>query len=483
METRSLSETATQVEADALILAKFADRDWDQHAQAVDSATGGQLQRLLDAERIRGENEELIELPVPGGVTAKSVVVIGLGNHADADDSVWRSFGAAAKSLAGRKNQRVVVAVDDLSSQQVAHAVAAMAVGCVGQDRYRTDKRLNEFESLGWLNGDDDGLSRGVILGDAINLTRELVNEPANVIYPESFAARAESLVKETGLECEIWDSPKLEAERCGALLAVARGSTRPPRLVILRYRPAEDNGDAPLVLVGKGVTFDSGGLSLKPSEGMKTMKCDMAGAATVLGAMDAIARLKPKTPVVGIMGLAENMVSGDSYKLGDVLVSRSGKTIEVLNTDAEGRLVLADALDVAQDEKPSRVIDLATLTGACVVALGLDVAGLMTNDQDWCDTIAAAAQSNRELAWQLPMMPLYNELIKSQVADIKNVGEGRWGGAITAAKFLEEFVDPETPWTHIDIAGPAFLDSAKPWQDGGATGAFVRTLVTLAEQ
>jgi leucyl aminopeptidase len=229
-------------------------------------------------------------------------------------------------------------------------------------------------------------------------------------------------------------------------------------------------------------VTFDSGGLSIKPTDGMKTMKCDMAGAATVLGAIQAIARLKLPVNVIALCGLVENMISGESYKLGDVLKARSGKTIEVLNTDAEGRLVLADVLDVAVQQNPAKLIDLATLTGACVVALGTDVAGLMTNDQPWCDVVKSAADASGEAAWQLPMFPEYGEQIRSEVADIKNVGEGRWGGAITAGKFLEEFVAGK-PWVHIDIAGPAFYEGSKNWQDAGGSGAFVRTLVEVARR
>jgi leucyl aminopeptidase len=230
-------------------------------------------------------------------------------------------------------------------------------------------------------------------------------------------------------------------------------------------------------------VTFDSGGLSIKDNENMKTMKCDMAGAATVLAAMQAIARLQLRANVVGLCGLVENMVSGSSYKLGDVLRARSGKSIEVLNTDAEGRLVLADVLDVATQSLGARkLIDLATLTGACMVALGRDVAGAMSNDQPWCDEVLAAAKDCGEPAWQLPMFDDYRELIKSAVADIKNVGDGRWGGAITAAKFLEEFVAGK-PWVHLDIAGPAFLESAKPWLDAGGSGQFVRTLVEVARR
>jgi leucyl aminopeptidase len=248
---------------------------------------------------------------------------------------------------------------------------------------------------------------------------------------------------------------------------------------VILRHKGA--TADEPtLALVGKGVTFDSGGLSLKPSEAMSTMKMDMSGAATVLAAMRALSLLEVPVNVMGLVGLVENMPGGDSYKLGDVLRTRNGKTIEVLNTDAEGRLVLADVLAVAVDEGAAKIVDLATLTGACMVALGRDVAGVMTNDQQWCDAVLAAANICGEPAWQLPMFAEYSEDIKSDVADIKNIGDGRWAGAITAAKLLEEFVG-DTPWTHIDIAGPAFVEKPKPWIDGGGSGAFVRTLVELA--
>jgi leucyl aminopeptidase len=232
-------------------------------------------------------------------------------------------------------------------------------------------------------------------------------------------------------------------------------------------------------VLVGKGVTFDSGGYSIKPTDGMLTMKCDMAGAATVLGIMSAAAQLKVKHNLVGVIGLVENLISGDAFKLGDVLTARNGKTIEIHNTDAEGRLVLADCLDVALGHNPARIVDFATLTGACVVGLGLEVSGLMTNDTRWQAEIHDTATACGEYTWPLPMHAFYTEQIAGKIADIKNVGEGRYGGAITAAKFLEEFVDGK-PWTHIDIAGPAFLDSAKPWCDAGGTGTLVLTFVEM---
>jgi leucyl aminopeptidase len=357
--------------------------------------------------------------------------------------------------------------------------VCGAMAGCQGQDLYRAEKKRHPFEELLWSGGGQAALQSGQVLGESTNLTRRLVNEPPQEIYPASFAEQAAQVSRQCGLELEIWDQQRLEAEACGSLLAVAKGSSRPPRMVILQYQGAGSD-DPLLALVGKGVTFDSGGLSIKPTDGMLTMKCDMAGAATVLGAVQAIARLKLPVNVVGLMGLVENMPGAAAMKLGDVLTARSGRTIEVHNTDAEGRLVLADVLDVAVEMGAAKIIDLATLTGACCVALGNDVAGLMTNDQAWCDAVAAAARECGEPAWQLPMFPEYGEQIKSEVADIKNVGEGRWGGAITAAKFLEEFVDGR-PWVHFDIAGPAFLEKPKPWLDGGATGCFVRTLVEVA--
>jgi leucyl aminopeptidase len=354
--------------------------------------------------------------------------------------------------------------------------------GCQGQDLYRQEKNRHAFEEIVWGPCRPEDLVASQALGDGVQLTRRLVNEPPQALDPVSFAQQATELGQAAGLEVDVWDESKLQSEKCGAMLAVARGSTKPARLVILRHQQAPQ-ADAPtLALVGKGVTFDAGGLSLKPTDGMKTMKCDMAGAATVMGTMQAIAQLKLPIHAVGYLGLVENMPGGDAYRLGDVLTARNGKTIEVLNTDAEGRLVLADVLSLAVEHGATRVIDVATLTGACVVALGTDVVGVMTNQQAWCDQVLKAAGECGESAWQLPMFKEFSEQLKSEVADLKNIGASRWGGAITAAKFLEEFVD-ETPWVHLDIAGPAFLERAKPWQDGGGTGVMVRTLVQLAQQ
>jgi leucyl aminopeptidase len=358
----------------------------------------------------------------------------------------------------------------------------------VGQDLYRAEPKRNRFGTTIWISAPVEAVERGTVIADGVNLARRLVNMAPDDIYPQSFADECATIAGRTGLDIEIWDEDRLVRERCNAILAVGRGSSRPPRLVILRYRGAGRTGQGraaaeavpQLALVGKGVTFDSGGLSLKPSEGMLTMKCDMSGAAAVLSAAATIAALKLPIDVVVGIGLVENMTGPAAYKLGDVITARNGTTIEIHNTDAEGRVVLADVLDVIRGEKPKRIVDLATLTGACVVALGQDVAGLFANDQACCDAVAAAAREVGEQVWQLPMYPDYDEQIKSEVADIKNVGDGRWGGAITAAKFLERFVGG-IPWTHVDIAGPAFSEKTRPWTDGGATGSMVRPLVELA--
>jgi leucyl aminopeptidase len=488
MRVKKTKDSVSEAAVDAVVVGAFAgERPGERSAlpalAQADQATGGLINKLIEREEISGKKFELTTLLSPPGVSAGQLLIVGLGDREKFDcGTAFRAAAAAAKQLSGKKRGEVTYFLGDTKADQTEAAVAGAIVGCQGQDLYRAEKKRHPFGEILWSGSDERTIADGEILGESINLTRRLVNEPPQEIYPESFANRAAEVAKDSGIECEIWDQARLESERCGSLLAVARGSSRPARLVILRYRGGKP--DAPtLALVGKGVTFDSGGLSIKPTDGMLTMKCDMAGAATVVGAMHAMARLKLPINVVGLMGLVENMTGPAAFKLGDVLTARNGRTIEVHNTDAEGRLVLADVLDVAVKTGAAKIIDLATLTGACVVALGTETVGAMTNDQSWCDEILDAARHCGEPAWQLPMFPdVYDELIKSDVADIKNVGDGRWGGAITAAKFLEQFVDCK-PWTHLDIAGPAFFDKPKPWLDGGGTGCMVRTLVEVGRR
>jgi leucyl aminopeptidase len=470
-----------KIDADVAVVGLFQDAAPRGSAAALDRAAGGLLAKLIERKELSGRRNEVTRLHAPPGIAAHVVAVVGLGPAEKFDRrAAHEACGAAAKALAGKRRRSVAVYLaDDWSPEFVEAGASGLLVGFVGQDLYRAEKRFHEPGEIHWAGGDQVALWQGQVIGEAMNLARRLVNEPPQDMYPESLANRAADVAYECGLQGEIWDLDRLEAEHCGALLAVARGSTRAPRMIILRHE-AGPRGAPTLALVGKGVTFDSGGLSLKPTDGMLTMKCDMAGAATVIAAMQAIARLGLPVNVIALAGLVENMVSGRSYKLGDVLTARNGRTIEVHNTDAEGRLVLADVLSVAVDRGAASIVDLATLTGACVVALGVDVAGVMTNNEAWSARVQAAAQTAGELVWPLPMMEHFNDQIKSEVADIKNVGEGRWGGAITAAKFLEQFVG-QTPWAHLDIAGPAFRDKPKPYCDAGASGQYVRTLVELA--
>jgi leucyl aminopeptidase len=483
VQIRRIQSRVTETDADAVVVGAFEDGPLGGAAAEIDVALQGAVSGLIERREFTGRSHELLPLLVPVG-RARQVLVVGLGQREKFDaGAAFRSAATAARHLAAKQRANAAFFLDDgWQAEWTESGVCGAMVGCQGQDLYRAEKNRHAFDTLAWSGGSEQAVASGRILGESVNLTRRLVNEPADEIYPETFAGRAADVARQNGLEVEIWDEKRLEAERCGAILAVAKGSSRPARLVMLRYQGAGQDA-ATLAIVGKGVTFDSGGLSLKTSEGMLTMKCDKAGAATMVGAMQAIAQLKLPVNVIGIAGLVENMTGPAAMKLGDVLGARNGRTIEVHNTDAEGRLVLADLLALAVDLGVSKIVDLATLTGACVVALGTEVAGVMTNHQPWCDAVVSAAHRVGEPIWQLPMYPeIYDELIKSEVADIKNVGDGRWGGAITAAKFLEQFVGG-TPWAHIDIAGPAFRDKAKPWCDAGASGQFVRTLVQIARQ
>ena len=483
MHINPVTEPFSKVAADAIVLGTYEDNPLAGHVGELDQITGGTLTQLLESKELTGKGCHLTPLLGVRGMASPQVLVVGLGRQNSIDSKMaFRAAGTATRHLAAHPRQRIAMFLDQQWSAELWEAaIAGTCVGCQGQDLYRSEKKRYPFEELVIGGASAEVLSAAQIQGNSVNLARHLVNEPPSKIYPETFADHAIQLGEECGLEMEVWDEQRLQAEHCGAILAVARGSSRPPRLVIARYRGANTtDSDQTLALVGKGVTFDSGGLSLKPSAGMLAMKCDMAGAATVLAALQAIAKLALPVNVIGVMGLVENMVSGDSYKLGEVLTTRSGKTIEVHNTDAEGRLVLADALHVAVEQKATRIIDLATLTGACVVALGNDVVGAMSNQQAWCDQVMGAAEKCGEPIWQLPMFAEYGEEISSEIADIKNVGNGRWGGAITAAKLLEEFVD-NVPWVHLDIAGPSFLEKSKSWSDGGGTGVMVRTLVEVA--
>jgi len=481
-------------DADWLVVGVPQDKELSATLATLNEALGGTLTRLKESGDLTGKAGDVVALRDVPQIAAHRLLFVGLGKTEKLNRASFsKAMQTASRAISDKQTSRIGVAIGEtaIGALGLADAVAAVAtsltIGSVGQGLYQKETKRFPFEAATLLVPPQEDLrvaehaaKRGQVLGEAVNLTRELVNRPACDIYPESVSQTAQRVAQETGLACEVLDVSQLEAERMGSLLAVAQGSDRPPRVVVLRYEGGGP-GKPTLALVGKGVTFDSGGLSLKPNDSMKDMKCDMAGAATVLGAMAAIARLGLPVNVVGYMGLVENMISGRSYKLGDVLHARNGVTIEVLNTDAEGRLVLADVLSYAVDRGCDHVVDLATLTGACVVALGEDVVGAFANDQAWCDQVLSAAKTVGEDVWQMPMFDSFAEQLKSDVADCKNVGT-RWGGAITAAKFLEKFVS-DKPWVHLDIAGPSFASSGNASREGGATGVMLRTLVELAER
>lgn len=488
------TQASTSLDVDWLVVPVCQDAPVEEGLARLDQGLSGGFQKVRDQNDFSGKLAESAVFPVTAGISPKRILFIGLGPTDSLTVAAFsKALMTAARSISTRTIERVAV---DLTTTQVGNltlaqmvslATTAFEVGSVGQDLFRSERKRFPIPHLDIAIPTDSqnveitsATQQGLVLGEAVNLCRRLVNLPAEDLYPESFALEAITAANPLGLKVEVLDENDLERERMGSLLSVARGSGRPPRLVAIEYVGTSQPGAKTLALVGKGVTFDSGGLSLKPNDSMLTMKCDMAGAAAVLSAVTAIARLKLPVRVIGLMGLVENMTGGRAMKLGDVLRSRAGVTIEVQNTDAEGRLVLADVLDYALSRGADYVVDLATLTGACVVALGEEVVGAMTNNQALCDRVISASQSAGEDVWQLPMFSHYAELIKSDVADIRNVG-GRWGGAITAAKFLERFVK-ESPWVHLDIAGPAFASSDKPHREGGATGTMVRTLVELAK-
>ena len=492
MEIRLTDKPWTQIEADWLVVPVFESIELTGSLAQFDQALGGIVARLKALGDLTGKFAATLPLRGVTGIGTNRILFVGFGKPEELSIArLDKVFMTASRAISDKKETRVAFAVPSEAvgtispTDFVASSAACGMVGSVGQDLFRTERGRHPFASLQIAAADivadlTTAIERGRILGQAINLTRDLVNRPPQEITPLGFAKRAEAAAAECGLQFELLEQSRLEQERMRSMLAVAQGSPQPPCMVVVEHNGGGANAPR-LALVGKGVTFDSGGLSLKPTDGMLTMKCDMAGAATVLGAMTAIARLNLPVNVVGYMGLVENMPGGSAFKLGDILTARNGVTIEVLNTDAEGRLVLADVLSYAVDAGVDRIVDLATLTGACVVALGEDVSGAFTNDQPWCDTVLAAAKATGEDVWQLPMWDLYEDLIKGDVGDIKNTG-GRWGGAITAARFLQHFVGNK-PWVHLDIAGPAFASSNKPHREAGATGHMVKTLVELARR
>ncbi len=479
MKISLTTDSVTQIAADAVVIGVCDNQQLQDAALQVDQASQGLLARLIEEREIDTTPYACTKIMHFPGMRSHRLVVVGLPPSAELSAGVaYKACGAAAKFLSGKARSRVACYLD---TEPWEDAIAGWHVGAIGQDLFRATKKTFPIDEVVFPQRDQVAATHGIALGEAINLTRLLVNLPPNMLYPKVFVDHCQAVARANDMQIEIWDSQKLAAENCRALLAVGQAAAHEPYLVVLQYK-GNPNSNEHWGWIGKGVTFDSGGLSIKPSESMLDMKCDMAGAATVLGALQAVAQMKLRVNITAVVGLVENMIGGNSYRLGDVITARNGTTIEIHNTDAEGRLVLADCLDVAISRGANHLVDLATLTGACMVALGRFVAGGMTNHPAWYARLARAADECGEPLWQLPMFADYRDQIRSQVADIKNVGDGRWGGAITAAKFLQEFVR-DVPWVHLDIAGPSFQDKPSAWVDAGASGVFVRTLVRMAEE
>jgi leucyl aminopeptidase len=467
--------------ADVVVLGVYADRDDSRPADldwAALSARGfegkpGQVQIAEGAEDGRGT----------------LVAVAGFGNESEVDVVALRRLGAAiARALKKHATIAVPLLEDIPTSLDSASAVQAFVEGVVlgaySFDKYKSESTPSAIKKVVLVGSGGRTWSAaaqtGASIAEAVCWARDLVNEPGGTLTPAEFAKAAVAMAKRSGLKAIVHDEAAIKRLKLGGLLGVNRGSTQPPRLVELTYEPA-GRPTGTLALVGKGITFDSGGLSIKTGQGMMTMKCDMGGGAAVLGAMSAIAAVKPKVRVRAFVPMTDNMLGGDATRPGDVLRTRNGKTVEVLNTDAEGRLILSDALSLASEAKPDAIVDLATLTGACMVALGQSIAGLMGNDDAWVDQVRGAADRAGERVWPLPLPADYRKQLDSPVADMKNIG-GAYGGSLTAGLFLKEFVGDGIAWAHIDIAGPAFLEAEDGEHPKGGTGFGVRLLVELAQ-
>ena len=447
----------------------------------------GLEQAYRDAKLTGKKLENLLVVRRDGDrFAAGAVLLVGAGDKAQLTSNVIRRVLGRASSALPRFGTVATTFPQAITGKGAADAVQAAVEGIVlgtyRFDRYKTagseTKALTRITVLGSARADAkaarDAVKRGQVVAEAVCWARDLVNTPAGDMPPAEIAREAQKMAREVGLRCKIWGKPELEKGGFGGILGVGAGSVNPPRLIELWYKGA--GTETPIALTGKGIAFDSGGLSIKDAKGMETMKCDMGGAASILATMRVIAILKPKINVIAAIPSSENMPSGSATKPGDVLTHRGGTTSEVLNTDAEGRLVLADALAYLAEKKPKVIIDTATLTGACMIALGDQITGAMGNDDALFHDIGAAGDAVGETMWQLPLYGDYRRLIDSTVADVKNIGE-RYGGAISAAWFLAEFVG-DTPWIHLDIAGPAWADKVSDLGPKGGTGVPVRTLV-----
>ena len=486
------SQPYASMQADALVTYVFdGDNRLDGLLADIDRSQTGGLAALVTSGELTGKALELVLLHYPQGLEAKRLLLVGAGKREKfAVGDLRKIAGTAARYLKSRGVKKMVfLAREGERGADAAQAVTeGLLVAEFESDKYRSEKKNKAIESVslaGFDNGQGDALNsaveRGRVIAESQNFARDLINEPSNRLTPRMLAARAEAMAKEVGLGVEILDDRKITELKMGALLAVAQGSVEPPRVIVLRYEPLTPRPGAPVLgLVGKGVTFDTGGISIKPADNMEKMKYDMGGAATMIGAMRALAFLKPSISVIAVMPATENMPGGRAQKPGDVQVAMSGKTIEVINTDAEGRMVLADGVTYAKKLGVTHIIDAATLTGAIQVALANVHVGAFGTPREYLDQFLESAKSAGEKMWPMPMDEEFQEMIKSNIADIRNTGSGKGGGASTGAWFIKEFAE-ETPWIHLDIAATCWVDEGRPWLAKGPTGVAIRSIVDFA--
>ncbi len=495
MKTTISLSTPAQLDAESLVAVVLDQTDVAQKQKNKDARPQLQLATsdaavqaaaadLLASGELTGKPFEINLLHKPAGLKAKRLLLIG-GGAAKKFTSydLRRIAGAAARTLKSRGIRSFAfIAPAGVPAEAAVRAIVEGAlVGNFDPDYYRSDRKDQKIDALTVVtSGDQAALEKAAdearVIGESQNFTRDLVNEPSNRMTPTILGERAKKMCQEVGLKCEVYGADKIKEMKMGAFWSVAQGSDEPPALIVMKYEPAGAPEKPVLGLVGKGITFDTGGISIKPADGMEKMKYDMAGGATMIGAMRAIALLKPKVKVIGIVCATENMPSGKAQKPGDVQIAMSGKSIEIINTDAEGRLVLADGLYYARQLGCTNLVDAATLTGAVVVALGYANAGIWANDDAMYERFHKANGEAGEKMWRLPLDDEYKDNIKSSIADIVNSG-GRWGGAINAAMFLKEFAE-DTPWIHLDIAGTAWMEDQKPWIAKGPSGIALRSLV-----
>jgi leucyl aminopeptidase len=455
-------------------------------ATALDSSAGGRFSRAAAASKYEGKALKTLQILAPAGIDLDRVVFVGLGDPAKLTPQDWLKLGGTVPGAAAGEGEATVMLEradgEPVTPEQAADVALGIALRSYGFEKYKTKKKDDEPPkprrfaiAVADPKAATKAWSAARAVSEGVAFARDLVNEPANVLGPVEFAERLKAL-SEIGIDVQVLDETDLAKQKMGALTGVAQGSARPPRVVVMRWFGGRDK-DKPVAFIGKGVVFDTGGISIKPAAGMEDMKGDMGGAAAVSGLMRTLAARKAKVNAVGIVGLVENMPDGNAQRPGDVVTSMSGQTIEVINTDAEGRLVLADLMTYVQrNEKPAAMIDLATLTGAIIVALGNHHAGLFSNNDELADQLLKAGRESGEKVWRMPLGPEYDKLIDSKIADMKNTG-GRHAGSVTAAQFLQRFVESDTPWAHIDVAGTAIGSPANETNQSWGSGYGVRLL------